>query len=185
MRCTDRSLVVQDGPDPGPDGGVAWPTTTEPAPRTLSTEELAREAGVTPERVQRLLDAGAIVASPDGTHDIASIARVRLAVALTDGGIELDDLMGVIRSGALNLDWVARLWSVAQPTGRTFGEFAGTLGERAGLLPSIYAAFGLAVPPAQTRHAPGRGDGDRGLHRPVGDGRRPARDLPSGRSDRR
>ena len=90
------------------------------------------------------------MASPDGTHDVASIARVRLAVALTDGGIELDDLMGVIRSGALNLDWVARLWSVGQPTGRTFGEFAGTLGERAGLLPSIYAAFGLAVPPAQT-----------------------------------
>ena len=118
--------------------------------RTLSTEDLAREAGVTPERVQRLLDAGAIVASPDGTHDVSSIARVRLAVALTDGGIDLDDLMGVIRSGAMNLDWVARLWIVAQPTGRTFGEFAGTLGERAGLLPSIYAAFGLAVPPAHT-----------------------------------
>lgn len=118
--------------------------------RTLSTAELAREAGVTPERVQGLLDEGAIVASPDGTHDVVSIARVRLAVALTDGGIDLGDLMRVIRSGAVNLDWVAGLWTVAQPTGRTFGEFAGTLGDRAGLLAPIYAAFGLAVPPADT-----------------------------------
>jgi hypothetical protein len=123
---------------------------TDASPRTLSTEDLARQAGVTPEHVQRLLDAGAIVANPDGTHGTATIARVRLALALTEGGIELDDLMVVIRSGAVNLDWVARLWSVAQPSGRTFGEFAGTLGERAGLLPSIYAAFGLAVPPAGT-----------------------------------
>ena len=122
----------------------------EASPRTLSTDELADEAGVSPDQVHRLLQAGAIQAERDGTHDVASIARVRLAVALADGGIDLDDLMGVIRSGASPLDWVARLWSVAQPSGRTFEEFALTLGDHAVLLPSIYAAFGLAVPPAQT-----------------------------------
>ena len=122
----------------------------EASPRTLSTEELARDAGVTPEQVHRLLQAGAIQAGPDGTHEVASIARVRLAMALADGGVDLDDLMEVIRSGAGPLDWVARLWSVGQPSGRTFEEFAQTLGDHAALLPSIYAAFGLAVPPAQT-----------------------------------
>ena len=71
-------------------------------------------------------------------------------MALADGGVDLDDLMEVIHSGAVILDWVARLWSVAQPSGRTFEEFALTLGDHAVLLPSIYAAFGLAVPPAQT-----------------------------------
>jgi adenylate cyclase len=122
----------------------------EASPRTLSTEELAREAGVTPDHIHRLLQAGAIQANPDGTHEVASIARVRLAMALADGGVDLDDLMEVIHSGAVHLDWVARLWSVAQPSGRTFEEFALTLGDHAVLLPSIYAAFGLAVPPAQT-----------------------------------
>ena len=122
----------------------------EASPRTLSTDELADEAGVSPEQVHRLLQAGAIQAERDGTHEVASIARVRLAMALADGGVDLDDLMEVIHSGAVILDWVARLWSVAQPSGRTFEEFALTLGDHAVLLPSIYAAFGLAVPPAQT-----------------------------------
>ena len=109
----------------------------EASPRTLSTAELAREAGVTPEHVQRLLHAGAIEADPDGTHEVASIARVRLAMALADGGVDLDDLMEVIRSGAGPLDWVARLWSFAPPSGRTFEEFALTLGDHAVLLPSL------------------------------------------------
>jgi adenylate cyclase len=121
-----------------------------PSPRTLRTEELAREAGVAPDQIHRLLQAGAIQANPDGTHEMASIARVRLAMALADGGVDLDDLMEVIRSGAMILDWVARLWSVAQPSGRTFEEFGLTLGDHAVLLPSIYSAFGLAAPPAQT-----------------------------------
>ncbi len=117
--------------------------------RTLSTDELASEAGASPELVRRLLLAGAIEANADGTHDEPNIARVRLATALTEGGIDFDDLMAVIGSGVFRLDWVARLWSVAEPSGRTFNQFVEILGDRAGQLPSIYAAFGLAVPPAE------------------------------------
>src|SRR6478672_2076279 len=87
----------------------------EASSRTLTNEQLAREAGVTPELIRRLLEAEAIRANPDGTHDVASISRVRLAMALADGGIDLDSLLGVIRTGALKLDWVARLWRVTQP----------------------------------------------------------------------
>ena len=115
--------------------------------RALTIEELAREAETTPEYVGALLAAGAIQANPDGSHDIENVPRVRLTLALADGGIDLDDLMTVIRSGAMQLDWVARLWTVARPTGRTFADFADSLGGRASQLPAIYAAFGLAVPP--------------------------------------
>src|SRR3954468_24444626 len=88
-------------------------------------------------------------ATPRGPA-LEDIPRVRLAVALAAGGIDLDDVMAVTRTGAFELDWVARLWTVARPTGRTFVEFAASLGERGSQLNAIYAAFGLAVPPPGT-----------------------------------
>src|SRR3954453_6414698 len=118
--------------------------------RTLTLEDLAREAETTPEYVQRLVASGPIAAKADGSHDLEDIPRVRLAVALAAGGIDLDDVMAVTRSGAFELDWVARLWKVARPSNRTFTEFATSVGERGTQLPSIYAAFGLAVPPPDT-----------------------------------
>ena len=112
----------------------------------LTADRLAREAGTTPEYIARLVDAGAIGADPDGRFTTEDVPRVRLALALADGGIDLDDLMSVIGSGALQLDWVARLWTVGEPSGRTFAEFGAWLGEQAVLLPGVYAALGLPQP---------------------------------------
>ena len=117
---------------------------------TLTPDRLAREAGATPEYIARLVEAGAIAADGDGLFSAETVPEVRLAIALADGGIDLDDLMSVIRSGALQLDWVSRLWTVGEATGRTFDEFARTLGERADHLPAIYAALGLAPPMSET-----------------------------------
>ena len=99
--------------------------------RALTIEELARQAETTPEYVERLVEAGAIHANPDGSHEVENLPRIRLALALAAGGIDFDDLMAVIRSGALQLDWVARLWTVARPSGRSFADFADSLGDRA------------------------------------------------------
>jgi len=118
--------------------------------RTLTTVEVAREAGTRVDLVDRLVEAGAIHPDAEGMLAEADIPRVRLAIALAEGGIDLDSLIGVIHSGALQLDWVARLWTLARPSGRTFAQFAESLGERAEQLSSIYAAFGLAVPPSDT-----------------------------------
>ena len=90
--------------------------------RSLTSDELAREAGTTAAYVGRLLASGVIQANPDGSHDIEDVPRVRLTLALADGGIDLDDLMEVIRSGALQLDWVAQLWTVTRPSGRSFAD---------------------------------------------------------------
>ncbi len=116
----------------------------------LTSDRLASEAGTTPEYIARLVEAGAIVADVDGRFATEDVPGVRLMLALADGGIELDDLMSVIASGALRLDWVARLWTLGDPSGRTFDGFAETLGERAVHLPGIYAALGLAPPTPDT-----------------------------------
>ena len=124
------------------------PRMARPSPITI--DELATQAGTSPDYVRRLVEAGAIQAGPDGLHDLEDVPRVRLTLALADGGIDLDDLMAVIRSGALQLDWVARLYTVARPTAWTFASFADSLGDRGVDLRRIYAAFGLAVPTPET-----------------------------------
>jgi adenylate cyclase len=121
--------------------------TGDGSPRRLTTERLALEAGTTPEILRRLIEVGAIHHDHDGLHSLEDIPRVRLTLALAEGGIELDALMTIIQSGVFTLDWVARLWSAGEPTGRTYAEFAASLGELAEQLPAIYAALGLALPP--------------------------------------
>src|SRR3954454_18811680 len=116
----------------------------------LSIDRLASEVGTTPEYIARLVEAGAIRAGPDGRFATEDVPRVRLTLALADGGIDLNDLMSVLSSGALQLDWVARLWTIGEPSGRTFDAFAGSLGERAAHLPDIYAALVLAPPMPDT-----------------------------------
>src|SRR4051794_24916015 len=122
--------------------------TSKPDRSTLAPDALAVAAETTPRYVRRLVEAGAIHANPDGSHAVEDIPKVRLMLALEAGGIDFEELMGLIRSDALQLDWVARLWTVARPSGRTVAEFATSLGDRASQLPAIYAAFGLAVPPS-------------------------------------
>jgi adenylate cyclase len=116
----------------------------------MTADRLAREAGTTPDYIARLVQAGAIKPDGDGSFVPEDVPRVRLTLALADGGIEFDDLMSVIGSGRLQLDWVARLWTMAEPSGQTFEAFAESLGERADQLPGIYAAFGLAPPAPDT-----------------------------------
>ena len=116
----------------------------------LTPDRLADEAGTTPEYLARLVQAGAITADDDGLFSAETLPQVRLTLALADGGIDLDDMMSVVASGALQLGWVGRLWTASEPTGRTFEEFSRTLGERAVQLPAIYAALGLAPPSSQT-----------------------------------
>jgi len=112
----------------------------------LTPDRLADEAGTTPDYISRLVQAGAITAGADGLFPAETVPQVRLAMALAEGGIGLDDLMSVVGRGGFQLSWVGRLWAASEPTGRTFEEFSRTLGERAGQLPAIYAAFGLAPP---------------------------------------
>jgi DeoR/GlpR family transcriptional regulator of sugar metabolism len=52
----------------------------------LSTEELAREAGVSVETVRRLADAGVLRTDEGGRHQPQNVLQIRLIEALAEGG---------------------------------------------------------------------------------------------------
>jgi adenylate cyclase len=114
-------------------------------------EELAAEAGVSLEAVERLVEAGVLRTDDDGRHRPQNVLQIRLIEALAEGGVGLDDLAWLIRDKGMPLDRVAEGWTVAETTGRSFAEFAASLGEHAERLPAVYAAFGLGVPAPDTR----------------------------------
>jgi len=93
------------------------------------------------------MDRDLVHADENGRLDLADIGRVALARAFVDGGIALDDLVWAIDEGILvGIDWVSDMWPPTPPTGRTFAELRAGLGERGELVPSVYAALGLAEP---------------------------------------
>ena len=116
--------------------------------RILTMAELAREADVDPEEVDELVAAG-ILRPDDGRYTALDVPRVRLAHALREGGITPDDLRRAIQSRQLPIDRVAEMSAPPSRSDHTFGELMASLGERGDQLPSVYAAFGLAVPPIE------------------------------------
>jgi adenylate cyclase len=117
----------------------------------LTPDQLAFEASAPLGLVDELVEAGAIERAPDGTHEPGDIARVKLAHALASGGISVEDLMHEVRSGRMPYRDIPRFGITPRATGRTQAEFAGSLGkERAAQIPTLYAAFGLGVPPPET-----------------------------------
>ena len=118
--------------------------------RRLSTEELAQEAGANVETVRRLVETGVLRTDDDGRHQLQNVLQIRLIEALAEGGVELDDLVWLIKERGMPLDRVAEGWTVAEVSGRSFAEFSASLGAYAERLPAVYAAFGLAVPAPDT-----------------------------------
>jgi adenylate cyclase len=130
------------------EGGVALAGS---APARLTPAELAFEASAPAELIEELVRAGAIERAADGTHEPGDIPKVRLAHALATGGIGVDDLMHQIRTGRMPYQHVSRFGVLPRATGRTYAEFAASLGpENAARLPGLYAAFGLGGPPPET-----------------------------------
>jgi adenylate cyclase len=118
--------------------------------RRLSPARLAAEAGVDVGYVRRLVEAGALHPDGDGRHAPEDVLQIRLIQALAEGGVGLDDVVWAIREGRLPVDRAVQSWGLSEWSGRTFDEFAGSLGEKGVLLPAVYAAFGLAVPTPRT-----------------------------------
>jgi adenylate cyclase len=115
-------------------------------PRLLTADQLAIEAGSTPEYVDELTAAGMLEREVDGRHRAGDVRLVRLALALRGGGIETDDLVWAIESSHLPLAAVAPTWPTPGPANETFEAFASSLGALGERLPAVYAAFGLAEP---------------------------------------
>ncbi|HZM73744.1 MAG TPA: adenylate/guanylate cyclase domain-containing protein [Candidatus Polarisedimenticolia bacterium] len=128
------------------------PPEPQPSPdsRRLTPAQLAFQASAPLELIDELASAGAIKRAVDGTHEAADVPRVRLAHALASSGIAVADLMHEIETGNMPFSEVPRMGLIPEATGRTYAEFAATFGDKAALLPEIYASFGLGTPPPET-----------------------------------
>lgn len=117
--------------------------------RILTKAELTREADVDAGEVDELVAAGILRPDPDGDFEAVDVPRVRLAHALREGGIMPDDLRWVIETKRLPIARVAEMSSPPSRSDHTFRELVAALGDRGQQLPSVYAAFGIAVPPLE------------------------------------
>ena len=113
----------------------------------LSTERLAFEAETTIERIERLVEIGALRPGPDGAFDRGDVVRVRVVGAFEAEGFSLDQMATALRERAVLLDGIHVAYPMPSPrTGRTFGEFTAELGDRGALVGPIMSAMGLSAP---------------------------------------
>jgi adenylate cyclase len=113
----------------------------------LTLAQLSAEAETTPERIQRLVQIGAIRPDPDGTFSGGDVLRSRLLAAFEEAGITLEQIEMALRERAMSLDYIELFYPAPSPrTGRDVRAFAADLGERGRLLGPAVAAMGLPSP---------------------------------------
>src|SRR5215207_4401967 len=131
-------------------GDAADPTAAGPAttpPVRLDVETLAFEAETTIERLEELVAIGAIVPGEDGRYNRGDVIRSRVVGAFESEGFSLEQIGIAIRERALALGTLELFYpDPSARTGRSFGEYMDTLGERGDLLPSVLGAMGLSAP---------------------------------------
>ena len=115
---------------------------------TLSAEELAAEAEVSPERIDWLTSIGVLKPRRPGTFRFSDVFRVKMVAALLEGGFTTQQVEWAVSEGHLNLDRVDEYLPLEAGvrSGRTFAEFQSMAGPRASLLPAVYLALGLPEP---------------------------------------
>ena len=135
--------------------GARPPLLQAIAPARLTADELASEAETTRERIDRLVEIGALAPGPDGGFDRGDVIRARVVAAFEAEGFSLEQMAVAIRERAISLDSLPLFYPDPSPrTGRTYGEFAAELGERGDMIGAILGAMGLSAP---TPDAPTRG----------------------------
>jgi adenylate cyclase len=117
----------------------------------ISVDEIARRLGVASYVVEGLVEAGVLELGDDGLLDPGDTHRVRLLSGFEEAGVSLDALIAADRAGRISLRYYDQLHPPPAPlSGETYAEFAASLGEHAAHLSSLFAAFGLAEPAAET-----------------------------------
>ena len=113
----------------------------------LSPAEIARAPGSSVAAVRRLAELGLIRPSSPGRFPASAIEHVRLAEAIEQSGIPLEDVSDAIKSRKLSFRIVDRLFPQPVPlTSETLAEFADRIGLGEAELRRLYVALGLAQP---------------------------------------
>lgn len=114
----------------------------------LSPDEVASEAKVPLERVEWLTDIGVIKPAEPGKLKYGDVFRVKLIEALLEAGFTSELIERAVRGGHVTLDHVDDYYPEEPDihSGRTFAEFAGSVGSGGSALPAVYEVLGLPTP---------------------------------------
>jgi adenylate cyclase len=114
---------------------------------TLRTDDLARQAGTTPERIRQLVEIGVLQPDARGRFVTADVQRVEIVAAYEAGGVAQEEIADALRARRMTFAYADRIYPEASPkSGRTLGELATELGPRGALLTDVFIALGLPNP---------------------------------------
>jgi adenylate cyclase len=113
----------------------------------LTREELAKEASVSPGRVDELVRVGVLQPAPDGAFSTPDVARVRIIDAYEAAGIDIDLIGHALERRWITFDRIEDLYpDSGRKAGRTVAEFRESLGDGGHLVAPLLAALGLPSP---------------------------------------
>jgi adenylate cyclase len=115
---------------------------------SLSFEELANQAEVSPGFVERLIELGALEsADGDATYDSADAGRVRLLRAWEEAGLPPEDIMSLVTAGELSISWLdAPVIARATRLDVTFEQLCFEEEVSVATAQALYEAIGFAPP---------------------------------------
>lgn len=115
---------------------------------SLSFEELATQAEVTPDFVERLIELGALEQkNGDATYDSADTGRVRLLHAWKEAGLPPEDIMGLVEAGELSISWLdAPVIARAMRIEVTFEQLCSEEELQFQTVQALYESIGFAPP---------------------------------------
>jgi adenylate cyclase len=112
------------------------------------------QAAISGEQLDALVASGLLQPGPMG-HDPGDLHRIRLIAAFQAAGVPTEALAAAHAAGTITLEYYPSLHVPSEGvTGIRYGDYARAAGDRASLLPRLYAAFGLAAPSDDTPLAP-------------------------------
>jgi hypothetical protein len=124
----------------------------QPAAPRITATELALRLGVGRDRIDQLADLGVIASDANGRFDAGDVHRVRLVNGFEDAGVPLEALVAASRAGRISLAYYDELHPPPEElSGRTFEDFAASLGEGREHLSRLFTALGLAEPEPDAR----------------------------------
>jgi class 3 adenylate cyclase len=120
---------------------------------SLSFEELANQAEVSPDFVERLVDLGAVEPKDgDASYDPADAGRVRLLHAWEEAGLAPEDIMSLVEAGELSISWLdAPVIARAMRIEVTFEQLCSEEEVRFRTVQALYESIGFAPPEATDR----------------------------------
>lgn len=116
--------------------------------QTYSAEEIAAEAGITPDRLDWLVSIGIIKPEAPDVFRLGDVFRSKLLSALLH--VELSEAVveQAVAEGWLNLDHVDGYMPLdpGPRSSRTFADFEASIGPMGSMLSAVYAILGLPTP---------------------------------------